>query len=82
LVDRDPSRLPYTTHLDDVRAMFLIYNTTSLIQMMDLEVILAFNKQTFNVLFVAFNNPMTSGGLMNAISLQGQISRIPPMNAV
>jgi hypothetical protein len=62
--------------------MFLIYNTTSLIQMMDVEVISAFNKQTFNVLFVAFNNPMTSGGLMNAISLQGQISRIPPINAV
>jgi len=62
--------------------MFWIYNTTSLIQMMDLEVISAFNKQTFNVLFVAFNNRMTSEGLMNAISLQGQISRIPPINAV
>lgn len=82
MVDHDLSLLPYTTCLDDVRAMFLIYNTTSLIQMMDVEVISAFNKQTFNVLFVAFNNPMTSGGLMNAISLQGQISRIPPINAV
>ena len=64
MVDDDLSHLPYTTHLDDnVRAMFLIYNTTPLIQMMDLEVMSAFNKQTFNVLFVAINNPVTSGGL-------------------
>jgi len=65
--------------------MFLIYNTTSLIQMVDLKVISSFNKQAFNVLFVAFNNPVTSGGLnviMNTISMQGQISRIPPINAV
>ena len=65
--------------------MFLIYNTTSLIQMLDLKVISSFNKQAFNVLFVAFNNPVTSGGLnviMNTISVQGQISRIPPINAV
>jgi len=64
LVDHDLSHLPYTTHLDgNVRTVFLIYNNTSLIQMMDLDVISAFNNQTFNVLFVAFNNPVTSGGL-------------------
>jgi hypothetical protein len=64
LVDHDLSHLPYTAHLDDnVRAMFLIYSNTSLIQMMDLDIISAFNKQTFNVLFVTFNNPVTSGGL-------------------
>lgn len=85
MVDHDLSHVPYTTYLDDnMRAMCVNYNTTSLIQMMNLEAISAFTKQTFNVLFVAFNNPVTSGGLnaMNATRVQGQILRIPLMNAV